>query len=384
MNTLDVEGMDFTYPNPDLQNNGVGVLVVYDDGSGLSEIGIKEGNDCAYYTFTPPLDTTDPQTFFFASASETRYATLILFAGSVLSNRPNVVEVDVEGTITRYVDVLQSFDGPQWDTATLTVEIPAGAMSMTVQALSEADPSSQLTGAPASFCWLAAGLAVPIEEEPPIGCRVTGGGNNEMGEWDGTFATGKHGARNLTNTYTFGGQAGANTALPPQPKGEWTHHQKKGPFGSFVFHGGTASAPPGTAIMEITCYDPDNCSPAREAPAKQIDFAGIGSFKSIKQSTPSLDAAATDVSLHWFEVNIDDLGEPGKGKKSDPMEGCPEEGFGVNGEPGDGPEKCDCPDFYRIRIYAGPTNASAVIYEVYGYVDGGNLQIHPLTGFDQH
>lgn len=24
-----------------------------------------------------------------------------------------------------------------------------------------------------------------------------------------------------------------------------------------------------------------------------------------------------------------------------------------------------------------------VIYQVYGYIDGGNLQIHPLTGFDR-
>lgn len=384
-NELIIEGMDFTYGCPDCQNNGAGVLVIYDDGSGLAEIGVKEGNDCAFYGFDPTLDTTEPQTFYFGSASETRYATLVMFAGSVNTNRPNVVEVNVEGAVTRYIDVFQSFDGPQWDTATRTVEIPPGAMSMVVQALSEKDPSSTLTGNAASFTWLASALAVPIEDEEGIGCRVTGGGNNEMGEWDGTFASGKSGARSMTNRYTFGGQAGASTALPPQPSGEWTHHQQKGPFGSFVFHGGTSSAPPGTAIMEITCYDPDNCDPAREAPAKQIDFAGIGVFKSIKQFTPALENVIIGESLHWFEVNIDDLGEPGKGKPEDYADAyCPENGFGVNGVPGDGPEKCDCPDFYRIKIYDGPSNLSAVIYEVYGYVDGGNLQIHPLTGHDLH
>lgn len=384
-NTLNIEGMDFTYLNPDYQNNGVGVLVVYDDGSGLAEIGIKEGNDCAYYTFTPPLDTTEPQTFYFASATATRYATLVLFAGSALTNRPNVIEVTIDSAVTRFIDIFQDFDGPQWDTETIMIEIPAGAMSMTVQALSEKDPASDLTGAPASLTWLAAALAVPIEEEPPIGCRVTGGGVNDTGNWDGTLVNGQNGSRNLTNRYQFGGQAGASTALPPQPKGEWTHHQQKGPYGSFVFHGGTSSAPPGTAIMEISCSDPGNCAPAREAPAKQIDFAGIGTFKSIKQYTPVLDAVIIGESLHWFEVNIDDLGEPGKGKPEE-IEGayCPEMGFGVNGEPGDGDEKCDCPDFYRIKIYAGPSNLSDVIYEVYGYVDGGNLQIHPLTGHDLH
>ena len=55
---------------------------------------------------------------------------------------------------------------------------------------------------------------------------------------------------------------------------------------------------------------------------------------------------------------------------------CPPEGHA--GEIAD----CDCPDFYRITIYkgvaAGETpNKTDVVYEVFGYVDGGNLQIHP-------
>jgi hypothetical protein len=43
---------------------------------------------------------------------------------------------------------------------------------------------------------------------------------------------------------------------------------------------------------------------------------------------------------------------------------------------------CECPDFYRITIYAGPTSDTAVIYEASGWIKGGNLQIHPPTGFD--
>ena len=60
---------------------------------------------------------------------------------------------------------------------------------------------------------------------------------------------------------------------------------------------------------------------------------------------------------------------------------------------------CDCPDFYRITIYNGvdaddvvwlpdgsidPTllRQQEVIYEFYGYIDGGNLQLHHLTGYD--
>ena len=55
----------------------------------------------------------------------------------------------------------------------------------------------------------------------------------------------------------------------------------------------------------------------------------------------------------------------------------------MNGVPGDGDAKCECPDYYRITIYAGPTDASEIIYQVEGYINGGNLQIHPLTGYDR-
>lgn len=105
-----------------------------------------------------------------------------------------------------------------------------------------------------------------------IGCRVTGGGNDTSGmavdgSYDGTVAEGKHRSSNgAFNRYTFGGQAGANTGSPPQPKGEWTHHQQSGPDGSFVFHAGTASAPPGTEIDIIVCSDEGWCNPARKAP----------------------------------------------------------------------------------------------------------------------
>jgi hypothetical protein len=59
------------------------------------------------------------------------------------------------------------------------------------------------------------------------------------------------------------------------------------------------------------------------------------------------------------------------------------------------PANCGCADYYRIRIYAGVIpvfdavtgeitnlNTSTVIYKAEGYLNGGNLQIHPPTGFD--
>ena len=245
------------------------------------------------------------------------------------------------------------------------------------------------------------------EQEQPSGCRVTGGGNDTSGiaiggGWDGTMADAKNGNGNgNVNRYTFGGQAGANTGAQPQPKGEWTHHQQRGPDGSFVFHAGTASAPTGTEIDQIICSDDGWCNPAREAPSKQIDFAGIGTFKNIKNPSTPLMNVVPGETYHWFEVHIEDLGEPGKepvpGKEKKNMI-CTGDGSGTDAF-ADPPifvdADCGCADFYRIRIFEGVipafdpgtgevTNADKtnIIYEVSGYINGGNFQIHPPTGFD--
>lgn len=264
-------------------------------------------------------------------------------------------------------------------------------------------------------------------------CRFTGGGVDTLAVLDGSVLVGvpyfngvlESGSQKIgrsnnessINRYQFGGQAGANTGQQPQPKGEWTHHQQTGPAGSFTFHGGTASAPQGTEIDAIRCSDPGVCLPARRAPVKQLDFDGIGTFKNIGSgknkpkwliANPIVTAEGHgnqtfDGTFHWFEVNIDDLGEPGNensGANVDPAqhpEICPPEGFGEKS--GTALADCRCPDYYRITIYNGVDAANVVknpdgsidpnsldrttvIYEARGYIDGGNLQIHPPTGFD--
>jgi|GEM_PF-5131648 len=210
-----------------------------------------------------------------------------------------------------------------------------------------------------------------ICDEPPLECRVTGGGVDDFGEWNGRRAKGKMNAGDGMERYTFGGQAGAPTASQPQPYGEWTHANHRGPSGKFTFHAGTSSAIPGTEIDWVECSDPDNCVPARTAPAKQIDFEGIGSFRNLGGNCP-FEGPVEHETLHWFTVHIEDLGEPGKGGKVDPpADTCPPEGSA--GALAD----CDCPDFYHITIYATDDPGSDVIYEVWGYIIGGNLQIHP-------
>jgi hypothetical protein len=203
-----------------------------------------------------------------------------------------------------------------------------------------------------------------------IGCRVTGGGNQNI----------KGG-----NMYTFGGQAGAPTGEQPQPWGEWTHHQKRGPDDSFIFHAGTASAPPGTEIDFIECCDPGYCEQARPAPAKQINFGGVGTFKNNHGfEPPDGSDAIPGETYHWFEVHIEDLGEPGgsngQGHQDPPPAFCPPEGYNC------AIADCDCPDYYRITIYRAfdpmteMPNTTDLIYEVSEYVRGGNLQIHPPVG----
>lgn len=302
---------------------------------------------------------------------------------------------------------------------------------------------------------------VPIER--PSACRVTGGGNDTSGliaTLDGSRPTGYDGTKSndkLTPTkllrykgkktaavtdyyyYTFGGQAGANTALLPQPKGQWEHNNHSSPTGlKFAFHGGK-NAPDGTQIDEIRCTDPGWCVQARPAPDKQIDFTGIGTFSNLS-GLPALNPDGTlkegsdgvifegiqkvipepttgqpgqpVPSYHWFQVHIEDLGEPGSQKGLSDLDDstkCPQQGSGNN--PFANPAvtnklaNCDCRDFYRLTIYKGVVPAvdsstgkvvldgngdipgidkTNKIYEVYGYIEGGNFQIHPLTGFDLH
>lgn len=383
-NNIKVEGMDFNARCPDCRNDGAGVLVLYDDGSGTAHIDIREGNDYAFFNNPDPVkQVTVPQTFTFAAADEPRNAHLCFFTGSVSHNRPNVITVTIGGGApVDYIDLMGTTNGDDWDTVTLNPVIPAGVTSLTVEAKSEKGPGSVLTDIPASLVWVTAGLSIePLPEEPPAGCRVTGGLVDESDN----CVNCPYGSSGL-NKFTAGGQAGANTAIEIPPSGNWTHSNKKGPAGKFVFHAGTPSAPEGTEISWIECMDPDNCDPARKAPAKQIDFGGIGVFKST-QNVPNIikNNVTKGKSLHYFEVNIDDLGEPGKsGRQDPPTEMCPADGFGVNGS--EEFADCDCPDFYRIVIWSKAYKGadSEIIYEASGYIKGGNFQIHPLTGYDQH
>jgi hypothetical protein len=158
-NTIAVGGMEFTK-----ENNGAGIIVIYDDGSGLAELQVYDGNDLAYHNFAPPLDATVPQTFTFSPSGVNRQATLDMMASSVATNRPNIVRVTVGAVTTEFVDIFGNLDGPEFDTSEIMVDVPAGETALTVQCFSEALPGD--TRNPASLCWMSTALSITPQEEP--------------------------------------------------------------------------------------------------------------------------------------------------------------------------------------------------------------------------
>jgi len=159
-NAITVEGLDFRIGDLG-ENSGAGILVIYDDGSALAEIGVRDGMDLAFAGFPDPRRSTVPQTFTFPPADVQRTADLAIFAGSVGGGgRTSIVRVSNEGMVLAdFVDMLASVDGDLWDTLTVTVDVPAFASSLTVEIISGDEGAG--AGSPASLSWVGAGLSVP-------------------------------------------------------------------------------------------------------------------------------------------------------------------------------------------------------------------------------
>jgi hypothetical protein len=273
----------------------------------------------------------------------------------------------------------------QVDPSAMFTDLPGGGAPTVLPILGAVNGSAAAGGVDVIF-QADANMSMTLAEIIQGACRMTGGGvtvDGEIvfGETDSTLAAAIDGK----NRYTFGGQVGAPTASQPQPSGEWTHHQFQGPAGDFVFRAGTASAPKDTFVSAVTCSDPGFCHPARPAPFKQLDWQGIGSFRNAKGSIASLVNAENDktpgYSRHYVRVHIEDLGEPGPGGKQPKSGNCPHIIGDIVGDPATNPGAalvCSaCADVYQIEIHATDDPNSAVIYEVGGFIDNGNLQIHP-------
>jgi hypothetical protein len=162
-NTLTLDGLEYVGTDRNNENDGAGILVIYDDGT-TADIQLVDGLDLAYFDFLDPLDAAVPQTFTFPALAEPVTADLAIFAGSVGADRPNEIRVTVDGDVQSFFDLLGSVDGPLWDTALIEVPLPAGATSLTVEPIST--PSEEPRGA--SLSWVAGALSVPVPEEPEL------------------------------------------------------------------------------------------------------------------------------------------------------------------------------------------------------------------------
>lgn len=162
-------------------NNGVGAIVVTDDGSD-GEVALFDGLDMVYEGFSGNLKVTAPKTFTFQPSNSARVADLIMHVGDAGVNRPNQVTVTIPGAGTQtFHTPFHDTSGPEWDAVTLAVDIPANATSATVQVLSNNDGT---TLQPASLAWVAAGLAVP----EPVNC-LPGGNPSASGRAFGIEAS---------------------------------------------------------------------------------------------------------------------------------------------------------------------------------------------------
>lgn len=180
-NEVKVRGLDFRGIS-----NGLGLAVIIDDGSNTGVISIRDGNDNAFRDFASPLDVTETQTYTFPSATADRTASLAYFFGSVAPQRPSRIEIAIAGgasSIQNEVDVLGDSDGPEWDTYSHEVVIPAGATSMRVRVVSEDTGLGAFTGnKPASLTWVFHSLSLPNPKKTECGPDLW---KKHIALWDG-------------------------------------------------------------------------------------------------------------------------------------------------------------------------------------------------------
>lgn len=151
-NSVSLSGLAF-----DVGNNGASFVVVFDDGSGIKEVGVRDGNDNAFKGFEGNLQTTVPQTFPVNPAAEDREAQIDLIVGSVDSNRGSLVRITSGGSVFTSTNLLGNTDDREWDDVTVPFTIPAGATDVTIEVISE-DVDGK---AAASLTWVAAVLSQP-------------------------------------------------------------------------------------------------------------------------------------------------------------------------------------------------------------------------------
>ena len=128
---------------------------------------VGDGLDSAFGPDPTPGETrvTAAYTFNHGINLSPRQAELWLALGDGTADRPDHVTISNNATIFNGLD---GSNGPQWDTDKLTIDIPAGVGTTTVQAFSQ--PNNQN---PDSLLWEVAALRVRQFDAAPAQCPIT-------------------------------------------------------------------------------------------------------------------------------------------------------------------------------------------------------------------
>ena len=148
-------------------NKGVGISVIFSDGTPSTRAGYVDGQDYVYAGFAEPFRSTVPQTFSFAAGAADRAATLGMLVGEAVEQNPPGIQGNVirgafdTGQTFVLVNSLASKQGFELDADNLPITIPAGAKSLTLEISSEGGDG------PGSLQWLQASLTIEGGATPP-------------------------------------------------------------------------------------------------------------------------------------------------------------------------------------------------------------------------
>jgi hypothetical protein len=178
----------FTIMDGDLASNlfrlnGATLLVIYTDQTSpaICRIIVFDGLDFAYGDDPTPGATrvTVPITINHGSQPGASQGQLIIASGDTQPDRPDRIDISNNASL---VNTLDGSDGHSWDSDTITINIPGGVGSTTVQLFSA--PAGQN---PDSLLWELGALRVCFEDVEPgeEGC-TPGYWKNHTGSWAGT------------------------------------------------------------------------------------------------------------------------------------------------------------------------------------------------------
>jgi hypothetical protein len=143
--------------------NGAGLLVIYTDPADTASYRmiVYDGLDFAYGQDPTPGETrvTQPVVFQHGAADTARTGTVLIFAGDPVANRPDRIDISNNPSV---VNGLDASDGLEWDSDAISINIPAGVATTTVQLFSE--PIGQN---PDSMLWILGVLRLPLPITPP-------------------------------------------------------------------------------------------------------------------------------------------------------------------------------------------------------------------------